>query len=172
MTKPARASISSNLPSSDGWKVKNGSSIQRCEPRVGGAEHETSDDRDDHRRVDARPELAEARVVDAGEGEHQGDPDDRVDRLADHVVVADRRGRRRGSSSASVKTLKAISPIAGDSEQRVEVGEARALARLGARLVEACAARARLGERSAAHSYDLRRIVGPTLDPGSGLTSK
>ena len=31
---PERAMTSSSLPSSDGWKRKNGSSIQRLDPRV------------------------------------------------------------------------------------------------------------------------------------------
>jgi hypothetical protein len=34
MTKPASASISSNLANSDGWNVKKGSSIHRFDPRV------------------------------------------------------------------------------------------------------------------------------------------
>ncbi len=34
ITNAANASISSSLPSSDGWKVKKGSSIHRREPRV------------------------------------------------------------------------------------------------------------------------------------------
>ena len=36
------ARISSTLPSSDGWKRKNGSSIQRREPRVAPATPSTS----------------------------------------------------------------------------------------------------------------------------------
>ena len=34
IANPARAAISSTLPSSDGWNVKKGSSIHRLEPRV------------------------------------------------------------------------------------------------------------------------------------------
>ena len=37
-----RARISSTLPSSDGWKRKNGNSIQRREPRVAPATPSTS----------------------------------------------------------------------------------------------------------------------------------
>ena len=66
----------------------------------GGAEDEHEADRRDHRPVDADPELAEARVVDPRDGEHQRDPDQRVDDLAQHEVervardvVAGRRGQ-------------------------------------------------------------------------------
>ena len=83
----ASVRIRRSLPSSEGWKVKNGSSIQRREPRVASPSSEHQHDRADHRRVEAHPELAEARVVDPGQGEHQRDPHDRVDRLADDVVV-------------------------------------------------------------------------------------
>ena len=37
-----RAITSSSLPSSEGWKRKNGSSIQRLEPRVAVASANTS----------------------------------------------------------------------------------------------------------------------------------
>ena len=40
--KPDRAMTSSSLPSSEGWKRKNGSSIQRLEPRVAVASANTS----------------------------------------------------------------------------------------------------------------------------------
>jgi hypothetical protein len=40
--KPDSATISSTLPSSDGWKLKNGSSIHAREPRVAPATASTS----------------------------------------------------------------------------------------------------------------------------------
>ena len=40
--KPDSAITSSSLPSSEGWKRKNGSSIQRLEPRVAVARPNTS----------------------------------------------------------------------------------------------------------------------------------
>ena len=85
-SRRARA-ISSSFPSSEGWKVKKGSSIQRRDPRAAVPSTSTRTIRGDHRRVEADPQLAEARVVDAGDGEHQRDPDDGVDGLADHEEV-------------------------------------------------------------------------------------
>ena len=40
--KPDSAMTSRSLPSSEGWKRKNGSSIQRLEPRVAVARPKTS----------------------------------------------------------------------------------------------------------------------------------
>ena len=65
------ASTSSTLPSSEGWKRKNGSSSQRREPRVTPAGRQHEQDQPDHRAVEADLQLAEARVVDARQHEHQ-----------------------------------------------------------------------------------------------------
>src|ERR1044072_1401902 len=58
MTKPASASTSRSLPSSDGWKLKKGKSKARREQR------------------------AEARVVDPGQHVHPDQAEHRVGRLA------------------------------------------------------------------------------------------
>ena len=82
----------------------------------------------DHQRVDADPDLAEARVVDLGHGEHAGRC-----RPARRASAASRRraagpGRRSGVATARVKTLNPTSPSGGAEQPAVEVGEAEALA--------------------------------------------
>ena len=52
--KPESAMTSSSLPSSEGWKRKNGSSIQRFDPRVAVASAEDEQDRADQQPVDGR----------------------------------------------------------------------------------------------------------------------
>ena len=92
-----------------------------------GSEEEDEADRGDHRRVDADPDLAEARVVDPGDGEHQRDPDHRVDRLAEHEVerlpgnvVAG--GGRQGEDAEGDQ------PDRGGQQHPIEVGQVEALA--------------------------------------------
>src|SRR5215210_7348048 len=62
-TKPASASTSRTLPSSEGWKLKPGSGIQDLAPR------------------------AQPRVVQPRRAVHEHEPDGGVDRLAVDVVV-------------------------------------------------------------------------------------
>ena len=85
-TKPASATTSRTLPSSDGCRLKPGSSIQLRAPRVAGASSEHADDRHHQHAVDRVPQLAQARVVQARDAVHQDEPDDRVDGLALDVV--------------------------------------------------------------------------------------
>ena len=120
MTKPASARTSRSLPSSDGWKLKKGSSKERREPRAAKPKTKTSETLAHEEGVDADPQLAEARVVDAGEQVHPDQAEHGVDRLAidvvagvaGHVVLGrlaegedaegDQRRRRRGRVPASM----------------------------------------------------------------------
>ena len=87
ITNADSARMRSTLPSSDGWKRKNGSSIQRRRAARGGAEQEHEPDRRDHHAVEPELQLAQPRVVEAGHEQHQREPDAAVDRLPQHVVV-------------------------------------------------------------------------------------
>ena len=104
ITNPARATMSSSLAELRGLEAEVG----KLDPAAGapgrGAEEQHQADRADHQRVDADPDLAEARVVDLGHREHQGDADQRVDPLANREekrLTRDIVGRRDGEGEAA-----------------------------------------------------------------------
>ena len=154
MTKPARARISRSLPSSEGWKAEEGEF--EGAPRAAGGEAEDEDerDRDAEEGVDPDPQLAEARVVDAGEHEHPDDAEQAVDRLPVDVVVGAAGDVVRGRLAESVKTLKATRPSGGERQRPVHVGEAEAFADRRRRI---------------ANGSGLRRVAAAARRTSSGL---
>ena len=93
----------------------------------GGPEEQDEADRGDHRRVDADPDLAEARVVDPGDGEHQRDPEHRVDRLAEHEVER-LAGNVVAGGGRQGEDAEGDQPDRGGQQHPVEVGQVEALA--------------------------------------------
>src|ERR1700742_3192167 len=91
----------------------------------GGADDEDQPDRYADEGVDADPQLAEARVVDATEDQHPDHADDPVDRLALEVVV-----RAAGDVGlgrlAEGEDAESDQPDRGEGEGEVHVGEAEA----------------------------------------------
>ena len=88
---PASATTSSTLPSSDGWKLKNGSTIQLLAPRVAVAMPSTARIEADHQRRRAGSATRAAASSPAARRTYiRTRPDAGVDRLALDVVVAGR----------------------------------------------------------------------------------
>ena len=65
-----------------GLEAEVGKLDPAARPSCGRAEEQHQADRADHQRVDADADLAEARIVDLGHREHQGDADQRINPLA------------------------------------------------------------------------------------------
>ena len=115
--RAASASSSVSLPSSEGWNWKNGSWIQRREPRV--EKPSSEDGRDEPDRADVERPLEAPEALDVDERQHaQRDRAEReVDLLADDELVA------AGARADHVE------PERGDAREREQHAASRAAAR-------------------------------------------
>ena len=118
-TKADSDTISSTLPISDGWKLKNGSSIHARVPRVAPAMAEHEQQQADQQPVDRVAQLAQPRVVEPRDRVHEHEPDRRIRGLAVDVVVGLavdvvlRRGVERDQRAGH-------QPERGQQQQRIE----------------------------------------------------
>ena len=114
------------MPSSDGWKLKKGSSKERREPRAAKPKTKTSETLAHEEGVDPDPQLAEARVVDAGEQVHPDQAEHAVDRLAIDVIARVARHVVLGRL-AEREDAEGDQAEGGEAEAGVHVRQAEAL---------------------------------------------
>ena len=93
---PTSATTSSSLPSSDAWKLKNGELDRAARAAGREAERVHEQDRADHERVDAELPLAQARVVEARDQQHQDEAHRRRSRPGGRRSSSGRRRCRPG----------------------------------------------------------------------------